>query len=674
MLRALAGEATRRVFLFLSFFVLLVAAPVASADPPRLPPVMQGAVNGAIDRGVGFLRLTQGPWGSWAAPKDNHKIAYAALPALTLLECGASPNDPAVLAAADFVRANAGAVDRTYELALSILFLDRLGEPKDEKLIEVFALRLVAGQTGTGGWSYKCPLVPAKTHKELLTFLKKIQPAVPFNPLVALAPPAGKPDLPAGIAPGGKADLPTGIAGGAASPDNPLGPPAKGQGSDFPGLLAGTRPELGGSLSMSQSSTPAAVIPADTAGAPWAPQTLQGRRPPGGMCIKLWDDPGPTGTDGPGAGAKKAPKKITIPRPLRGLAVVFDPNRLLLADPPNRLEAPLWGTTDNSNSQFGLLGLWVARRHGLPLDRSFFLLVRRYTTSQNPDGTWGYRYRYGGGEGGSAAMTCVGLLGLAVGHGLAHDTHGKAPQAALAQQLAKDPRIVNGFFALTAKIGMPTGRLQNLPMENLYFLWSVERVAVLYNLPTIGAKDWYRWGAEILLANQYQQGYWDKGGYPGATPIVDTCLALLFLKRANLAADLSDRLPFNAAKLNQDILKKAPPAPAKSAEAPAPPPVTPIPLPTGIPEQQKAVAPEPSPVPAPAAPSAPVPAPPTDMPREASSSNVLVWILALLAVLLLLAGGFFLFMAQRSDDQPRAAPPSRNGRGQARRKRRPAPG
>jgi len=49
-------------------------------------------------------------------------------------------------------------------------------------------------------------------------------------------------------------------------------------------------------------------------------------------------------------------------------------------------------------------------------------------------------------------------------------------------------------------------------MENLYFLWSVERVAVLYDLKTIGGKDWYGWGAQILLANQRGAGNWTGGG------------------------------------------------------------------------------------------------------------------------------------------------------------------
>ena len=71
--------------------------------------------------------------------------------------------------------------------------------------------------------------------------------------------------------------------------------------------------------------------------------------------------------------------------------------------------------------------------------------------------------------------------------------------------------------------------------KTYYFLWSLERVAVALDLDTLGGKDWYGWGSEVLLANQAADGSWH-GEYAGP---VDTCFALLFLKRTNLTADLT---------------------------------------------------------------------------------------------------------------------------------------
>jgi hypothetical protein len=625
----------------LAVLLLAYAAAPAFADPPTVPRLMQAEINRAIDQGVLYLRHAQGPWGSWIDAKNAHKVAYAALPGLTLLECGVAKEDPQVQGAATFVRFHSGDLQQTYDLSLAVLFLDRLGDPRDRKLIQVLALRLVSGQTATGGWSYKCPLVPIRDHDELFALLKKLSPQNPFDPMLALDPKGtGLPtaisgpgsELPKGVGPGGKPGErtdPATLGSSAGGKDNPLAAPGS-----------------------SQQAGPARPL----------------SRPPGGaLCIKMLDDPGPPAAAAEQSADKKTPpKKIPIPPRFRGLPVLQDPARQALVDPPDRTDQPLWGTTDNSNTQFAILALWAARRHGVALERSFHLMVRRFATSQNQDGSWGYRYRFGGGEGGSPAMNCVGLLGLAVGHGLAHDARAQDPAAEGARQLGKDPKVVNGFLALDRHVGQPTGQWRNLPMNNLYFLWSVERVGVLYNLPTIGRKEWYRWGAEILLANQRPQGNWEKGAYHGADATIDTCLALLFLKRANLARDLTDRLPFRPDDLNKDIIsklpvaiptEKSPPEPAKEEKQAEVPPIPPIILPTGIPPEKEGDAdPRPSGGPTsrpPVARSSPA----EEQGKEEGGSMVWGLIVIVLALLLLAAGIAFLVWSRRGGEEESEARP-----------------
>ena len=58
-------------------------------------------MNEAIRKGVAHLRKTQQPGGSWAG---QHPVALAALPALTLLECGVPTEDARIQAAAKRVR------------------------------------------------------------------------------------------------------------------------------------------------------------------------------------------------------------------------------------------------------------------------------------------------------------------------------------------------------------------------------------------------------------------------------------------------------------------------------------------------------------------------------------------------------------------------------------------
>jgi hypothetical protein len=216
---------------------------------------------------------------------------------------------------------------------------------------------------------------------------------------------------------------------------------------------------------------------------------------------------------------------------------------------------------DNSNTQFATLALWVARRHALPTEQALARLDARFRAGQNADGGWGYKLHAGspglrGGRSNSTAtMTAAGLLGLAVGHGAAGEAAARPEPAAKAPakparpvaDATKDLVVRNGLLALGTAVGQPVGdrkaRGQEPALQGggrlYYFLWSLERVAVAYGLQTVGKKDWYTWGSEVLLANQQPDGSWQGAfGRGGA----DTCFALLFLKRANLAKDLTAAL------------------------------------------------------------------------------------------------------------------------------------
>ncbi len=265
------------------------------------------------------------------------------------------------------------------------------------------------------------------------------------------------------------------------------------------------------------------------------------------------------------AANKKAPPDV--PPPFKVLTVFQDPDELpwLDGDPPmpprghhgqSGLSDPrlFLGDTDNSNTLFAILALWAARRHDVPVGTTLRLAARRFENSQNEDGTWYYLHRRGIAgfvdNRGTRAMTTVGLLGLALREGL---RPGKdAPVA------APDNQVLRGLAALSRYIDVPTGQMkQSVPMTDLYFLWSLERLAMLYDLPTIGGKDWYRWGAEILVTNQSPRGSWLHWKYGphdlyedyGAT--INTSFALLFLKRSHLLKDLTAKLPYKP-----DVLEK----------------------------------------------------------------------------------------------------------------------
>ena len=526
----------------------LLLTATAAAQPTPLPPKEQAAVDDAVHRGVDYLLKTQTPAGNWGTGTDfndgGYLVGYTALAGLALAECGVPPSDPALKRAAAIVRAGVPRVDRTYEVALAILFLDRMADPKDKDRIQSLASRLIGGQTASGGWSYKVPTPSAAEAREVLGALRKMS--------------GSKPPTTFGL-------------------------------RDRPGTLA--------------------------------------------LCIKMSDDLRPK----PAANAQYDPEKARaeavagLPARFRGLPVFQDPDKLKWEDPKDKTQEPVGGTTDNSNTHFAVLGLWAARRHDVPVDRSFTLLARRYRSSQDGgEGGWGYHYAKGG-SGSTPALTCVALLGLAIGNALAVDKDvGARPE--------QDQAVLRAFKMLAGRVGEPAGTFEARPSVKdaggLYHLWALERIAVLYDLPTLGNKDWYRWGMEILIGHQKLDGSWADGGYPGEHPVLNTAFALLFLKRANLTPDLSKRLMADtrliAAKVSEPPKPKAeaPPPPVVVKEEPPPPPPV--------------VAPKAEPKPAVTAVEASPPPPAPDRP-------LWPWLLALLAVLVMAFLGFY-FARRRGED------------------------
>jgi hypothetical protein len=500
-------------------------------DPPKtpfeFPPLVahvekrpehpeQKRINAAIDRGVEFLRSQQVRDGGWMPNPALHAVGFAALPGLTLLECGAKPSDPAVQKAAKFVR-NPSNIDRledTYDLALAILFLDRLGDKRDESLIQKLSLRLVAGQTSAGGWSYKCRVLPPQESLQLITYLKKTRPKT------ALPNPIPKSGNDSGVNPLPK-DKPGGVS-------NPL--PGKDGQQKLPNPIEGSNPQQ----PSSQSGNPEVPAKEKNSGDQPKAKLRQPAGPGGGRAdflpdfIKNLPIAQPRGA-WPKVGFGQ-PKGKGFGLPGRGFGGAFD---------------------DNSNSQFALLALWAARRHDVPTERSLALAEDRYRGSQHDDGGWGYMIPE---KWSRPAMTCVGLLGLAMGHGWeAPSKDGKGMNAKV-----DDAAIRAGLKYLGQQIG------SNEPpvAHNLYYLWSLERVAVLYNLKSIGGKDWYSWGVAQLLPKQRGDGGWLSFSYPGhdhrPAPLmasIDTCFALLFLKRSNLVQDLTENLRLYMAITDPDSKK-----------------------------------------------------------------------------------------------------------------------
>jgi hypothetical protein len=203
---------------------------------------------------------------------------------------------------------------------------------------------------------------------------------------------------------------------------------------------------------------------------------------------------------------------------------------------------------DNSNTQFAILGLWVARKHNLNVEKSLLLAEKRFRNSQDQTGGWTYGFSGPNGDPPTPTMTCAGLLGLFLGFGSkqeakianirAGDKGGDAGGGAAAPKvdlsdIQTDPAVQKAMNFLTRDyVG---GNLQNVG-HWLYFLWSLERVCVTYGFKDCNGVDWYDWGSRFLVKYQQQNGTWTADH--GAT--ADTAFALLFLKKANLVGKIAE--------------------------------------------------------------------------------------------------------------------------------------
>jgi hypothetical protein len=497
------------------------------------PGVEQQRIDAAIDKGVQYLKDHQLGDGSWPG---GPPVGYTALAGLTLLECKVSPDDPKVQKAAAFVRGNVARLNKTYELSLAILFLDRLGNPKDNIVIQGLALRLLAGQNEAGGWTYDCPLLTPNEMHHLLVFLQSHRPELPKG-MNAKGNASKQAEAEGALAKQAKPDgaMPKQTKEEGATPKQAKeksGDPFEQlaellmpkqiqspDGSPKAADPAGSLPKQEGASGNSDPKQPAANKPTGSAGgpeekpkSPTPAQLAEAMNKDKNKPAPNWPNPVP-------------PNKL--PPALQKLPVV-EMNWL-----KGRVKARNAGG-DNSNTQFALLAMWAARRHDVPTEYAHKLGQQRFAISQNGDGGWGYLM----GDGSRDTMTCVGLLGLAMGHGA-------LPGAAKPDDKAnlEDPAIREGLRALGRWVGAPAKGPDPRPgMQNLYLLWSIERVAMLYDLKTIGGKDWYAWGAQTLLPNQQPDGHWLGAHFHGHTDHTDTCLALLFLRRSNLVPDLTENL------------------------------------------------------------------------------------------------------------------------------------
>jgi hypothetical protein len=218
---------------------------------------------------------------------------------------------------------------------------------------------------------------------------------------------------------------------------------------------------------------------------------------------------------------------------------------------------------DLSHAQYVLLALQTAADHGIEVDKDVYLKALAYVLElqedsgpevrlldENPAWLPGIEDKYGRflpgmkaqargwpylakpGTAMTGSMTTAGMACLAII---------KARLLAL-EALDKDTRsqidggLRSGLAWLQRRFDVSKNPGQG--GWHYYYLYGLERVGALLGIKHVGEHDWYREGAEFLISKQTGDGNW-----PRATDsivadhedeIIQTCFALLFLKRATV--------------------------------------------------------------------------------------------------------------------------------------------
>jgi len=173
---------------------------------------------------------------------------------------------------------------------------------------------------------------------------------------------------------------------------------------------------------------------------------------------------------------------------------------------------------DNSNSQYGALGVWAALEAGVEVSNTFWTAVQKHWLGcQLPNGEWGY---HGYGEMGRLSMTVAGITTLLV-------TEDQLDQREVLAKLGHPPftpalqKGLNWLEAGDNSVRLPA-------YYRTYNLFGLERAALASGFKYFGTHDWYQELAreQIQLQNR-NIGSW--GG--GQEAVVDTAYTLLFLSR-----------------------------------------------------------------------------------------------------------------------------------------------
>jgi hypothetical protein len=196
-------------------------------------------------------------------------------------------------------------------------------------------------------------------------------------------------------------------------------------------------------------------------------------------------------------------------------------------------EGSVGRTPDNSNTQFAVLALWMAKQAGAAVPDAVWRELRNYyVTTQANSGTYSYRATHEGLDPRRLTMTVAGLAGLIIsGLELNESREQFLPSGAARNcgEYDENPNLQKALAYIVSRFAIEN------PGVNYYHLYGIERAGRLTGQRFFGPYDWYREGCAFLVRLQSRKD----GSWPAASelsfadrwPLVNTSFALLFLSK-----------------------------------------------------------------------------------------------------------------------------------------------
>lgn len=171
---------------------------------------------------------------------------------------------------------------------------------------------------------------------------------------------------------------------------------------------------------------------------------------------------------------------------------------------------------DNSNTQYGQLGVWAGEEAGVPVPSDFWRTARdHWEQTQGRDGSWAYRDASI--DPGTLSMTAAGMASLFVAHDRLDAPD--LPENIGTEQASCPPALQNALD--WCQQGGHVLRLDG--QSRGYTLYGLERIGLASGFKYLGDLDWYRYHASQLVNHQSDNGSWGDE--------IETAYALLFLAR-----------------------------------------------------------------------------------------------------------------------------------------------